>query len=465
MKTTIEGDVMQRLAAALDAREKAKSVTKPEDNPFVEHDLKQMASAGLLKSADKFPAVNMAAKAPGEPLAYDLEASRIEVMNEDKADKSAKRMAAARARAARKVELDKIADLPVIPSRARMDAAWLIALHLTPIVERIARGKQQWASRFLGGTMDDVPQMALEKMVLMLAKSDKDLDLLTTAASELGAVAKESGQIPGDQLTDDERKERRQVKKARKWLMGVVNNRVMGAIVDAYTNERNLRWDNIDLIATTMATVNGVGDDPLTARFKADRAPAFMGTRFQRPDGIDSGLLATTINAAITERGLDRLVELLLDNLRSADGKFPWQELAQEVFMAAPDGEWLWDAVVDSTTGVSRKGKPWTMKRARKARGDAARRYVRSQFEWLPGFIVSAVESFDPHFIGWSTTGHRAIMASDFELFYLPDAPEVRQPLQPALRYATPQDAAKALVEHLNLLVTGEDLIRSVVNE
>jgi hypothetical protein len=440
-------DVERRLAAALDKAKQAKA-SRPEDNPFANRDLKAMGSAGLRDSADKYPAVNMAAKAPDEPLAFDLEAGRTAMIAEAKADKSAKRMAVARARAARKVEYDKIAEAPVVPSQERMDAAWLIVLYLTPIIQRIARSKQRWASRFLGSTMDDVPQMALEKTALMLAKSDKDLDLLTRAAAELSAVNKETGQIPGDQMTEDERKERREVKRARKWLMGVAHNRVMGAIVDAYTNERNLRWDNIDLIATIMANVNSVGDDPLTANFKADRAPAFMGTRFQRPDGIDPDLLATAINAAITEKGLDRLVEVLLGNLRS-DGRFPWSKYAEEVFMAGPDGGWLWDAVVRSTTGVSPKGKPWTGKRARKARGDAARAYVRDLFDWMPGFIVSVIESFDPHFIGWSTKARRAILASDFELFYLPDRPEVRRPLQPALRYATSEEAAKALVEHL----------------
>jgi len=462
---TLTDKAVDRLAAALDAHERAK-VARPEENPFHEHDLKAMATAGLRSSADRHPARNMA---PTGDLGYEMEAARFQVQQEAKADRSARRMAVARARAARKLELDEIADSPVRPDAERMQQAWMIVLHLVPTIDRIAHDKRRWASRFLGTTMDDVPQMAKEKMALILAKSDRDLDLLEQAARDLGEQAERSNGIPRDQLTDDERAERKKAAKARKWLMGVVNNRVMGALVDAYTSERNLRWDNIDLIATVMATISGVGGDPLTSRFKADRAPAFLGTRFQRPGGVDASLLATAINAAITERGLDPLVELMLDEIR-ADGSFPWSEHAERVFRAAPgEGEWMWQVVCQSTTGRNRDGKEWTTKRARKARGDAARMFVRNEFDWLPGLIVEAIEAFDPHAIGYSIKGVgsrevRATLASDFELYYLPDAPPERTPLRPVLRYADSAEAARALIEHLAVLVTGEDLVRSLSN-
>lgn len=465
MTKTVTNDVVERLAAALNAHERAKSERKAEDNPFHDHDLKQMTGAGLRSAQDKRPAMNMA---PAGGVGFDMEQARFEVEQAHKADTSAKRKAAARARAARKVELDKIADSPVRPNAERMQQAWMIVLHLSPTIDRIANDKRRWASRFLGTTMDDVPQMAKEKMALTLAKSDKDLDVLEAAAQKIGEEAKRTNRIPADQLTDDERTERKKIGKARKWLMGVVNNRVMGALVDAYTSERNLRWDNIDLIATVMANINGPGGDPIVNAHKADRAPAFMGTRFQRPGGVDPHLLATAINAAITERKLDRLVELLLNNIRT-DGSFPWTEKAEEVFLAAPDGdgEWYWQAVCNATSGRNRDGKEWTMDRARKARGDAARTFVRNEFEWLPGFIVEVVEAFNPHAIGYSVKGNRwssqvrATLASEFELFYLGDEPEVRQPLRPVLRFADTTEAAQALLENLACLVTGEDLVRS----
>lgn len=481
---TMTEEAVARLAAALIAHERAKTERKPEDNPFHDHDLKQMVGAGMRTAQDKHPAKNMATVGGA---GYAMEEARFEAERDDKADKSAKRMASARARAARKVELDLIADSPVQPNAERMQQAWTIVLHLVPTIERIAVDKRRWASRYLGTTMDDVPQMAMEKMALILAKSDKDLDLLEVAAREIGEQAKRSNNIPRDQLVGDEKAERKKIGKARKWLMGVVNNRVMGALVDAYTSERNLRWDNIDLIATVMANINGPGGDPLFNTFKADRAPAFMGTRFQRPGGVDASLLATAINAAIGDRRLDRMVELLLNNIRT-DGAFMWTEMAEDVFLAAPDGsgEWMWQVVCNATTGRNRDGKEWTMDRARKARGDAARTFVRNEFEWLPGFIVDAIESFDPHRIGFATKGSltalnsdglpvhlerntndgqiRAVLASDFELYYLGEEPEKRQLLRPILRFADATEAAQALLDHMASLVTGEDLVRSAVS-
>lgn len=466
MKTT-NRSLVDRLAAALEEHKRAK-VYRPEDNPFVSHDVASMATAGLLKASDKHPARNMAqVDRDGDTMGHELEEARFEGLAQAKTDKSLKRKATARARAARKLAFDEIVNSPSQPDEARMKQAWAVMAHLFPTVVRIAEGKRRWAGRYLGDVADDVAGNVLESMALMLAKSDQDLEVLEVAAEQIATQLKTKGGVPGDQLSEDEKAERKQIAKARKWLMQVTNNRVMDTMIDVYFRSHNLRWQNIDLVATIMANINGVGDDPMMSRFKADRAPAFMGFRFQRPGGIDPSLLATAINAAIAERGLDVMAELLLTNTR-ADGAFKWRKHAEDVFRSAPDGdgEWLWQAVVNATTGRNRDGKEWTMDRARKARGDAARQYVRNEFDWLPGFIVSVIEAFDQHMIGWSMQGPggrpNAVMASDFELYYLPEEPEKRQPLRPVLKYATASEAAEALIEHMAALITGADMVRGV---
>lgn len=436
------------LVAVLNEREEAKKA-KPEDNPYAEHTLKDL-SHGLRKGADNFPARNMAAFAE-TGAALELEGARFAVAEEGKQDKSAKRRAQARARAQRKVEFDRIAESKVLPSPERMQRAWLVVFWLVPIVSKIAKSKQRWANRLLGSNADDIPQMALEKMALVLAKQDKfDLDVLRVAAEQLNRS--ERG-IPGDQAVDEaEPEERKQIRKARKWLMGMANNRVQGALVDSYTSANNLRWDNLDIIATVMASINGVGDDPMLARFKADRAPAFMGTRFQRPGGVDPDALAMAIAGAITEKGLDPLTEFLLDEEnRRVDGAVEWSKHAETIFLLTPGGhgQWMWDAVCQSTATHSRQAN---------VRGIAAMNHVRNLYSWLPDLIVSVIDSFDPHFIGWSTLGHRAVMASDFELFYLPE-PGKRTVLEPALRYGSPEEAATALAEYLANLHTWKDMV------
>ena len=437
------------LAAVLSAHEEAKRTSTPEDNPYANATLKDL-SHGLRKGADNLPALNMVAKT-GTSAALELEGGRFATAEEGKKDKSARRMAEAKARAERKVEFDRIAESKAQPSEERMMQAWRVVYWLVPIVSKIAKGKQRWANRLLGSNADDIPQMALEKMALVLAKQSKfDLDVLRVAAEQLN---KSERGIPGDQKVDEtEPEDRKQIKKARKWLMGMVNNRVQGALVDSYTSMNNLRWDNLDIIATVMASINGPGDDPMLARFKADRAPAFMGTRFKRPGGVDPTALAVAISGAITEKGLDPMVEFLLDEEhRRVDGNVKWSEYAEQIFLLTPGGygQWLWEQVCKSTEDHEH---------GRRRRGVAARDHVRILFEWLPGLIVDVIESFDPHFIGWSTTGHRAIMASDFELFYCGDEPE-RTVLVPSLRYATVEEAAEALTEYLANLSTWKDVV------
>lgn len=459
--TTTTNDLVERLTAALNAHERAKTERKPDDNPFHQHDLKQMATAGLLKSADRHPARSMASC----ELGFALESSRIQVLSEAKADKSARRMAVARARAARKQQFDAITASPVRPDPERMREAWVIVTHLLPIITQVANGKRQWAKRLLGSVTDDVAGAVVENMALLLAKSDKDLGVLEQAARQLGEQAERTRQIPGDQ-TDAEKAAAKAVAKGRKWLMQVVNNRVMDTLIDVYCRSHNLRSENIEVLATVMANLSGVGDDPMTNRFKADRAPAFMGTKFPRPGGVDAGLLAAAINAAISDRGLDRLVELLLGGART-NGEFPWTDRAQEVFYAAgDDGPWMWQVVCQATTGRNRDGKEWTTQRARKARGDAARDFVRNAFEWLPSLVVSVVEAFDQHAVAFTVKAGetRAIMASDFELFYLPDAPDPREVLAPVLRFASVEQAAHALIENLAAHMSGEETLRSLLD-
>lgn len=454
MTTATDVAQITALVAVLREREAAKSRVDPEDNPFAKHTLADL-SHGSRKGADDMPAVNMAAKAPNDPAAFALEASRIEVAKEGRADKSAKRMAVAKQRAQRKVEFDRIADSPAQPDPVRLTKAWAVVFHLMLIVTRAARSKQRWAQRLLGSNADDIPQMTLERMAIVLAKQTKfDLDVLMVAAKQL--AASEQG-IPGNQVVDEsEPAEKKQIKQARKWLMGMVNNRVRGAIVDSYMAAHNLRWDNIDLIATVMATMNGPGDDPMLARFKADRAPAFLGTRFQTPGGIDPEVLTVAITAAITDRGLDPMVEFLLDESnRRTDGAVAWQEHAEAIFKLTPggEGEWMWDSVVKATENHAR---------AKNARGIAAMRHVRNQFEWLPHLIVRVIDSMDPQFRYWNEG--RAVLASDFEWEYLPDADGHRYPLQPALKFDTIEEAAQVLLASLAPLVTGKDLVESVVH-
>ena len=452
------------LAAAL-TEHQAASPRIAEDNPangFTETEL--WHGKGIFTSADQYPALDMAAKLNGTQIAVDIEQNRRAGLEAGKADTSAKRHVESRARAARKAQIDALAASPVVPASDRLAAAWLVVLPMSEIVTKIAQSKKAWASRFLGSNVDDVAQIALEQMVLVLAKGDDDLAVLKISADELGGIIARTGQVPTDQVIDkDAKRERKAVAKGRKWLMGMANNRVMGALSDTYTAQLNERCESIDLVATVMHNINGAGEDPTTTHFKASKAPSMMGTRFQRPGSFDGNWLATAISAAITDRGLDQLTEIMLDDeRRQTNGAFQWSENAEAVFLSTPggNGAWQWSLVCTATAQLNR---------AANRRGEAAAAHARNLFAWLPSFIMAVIDAFDQYedtlvenYIGGEPL---ARMTSVFEQFLTKPAERApRLGLRPALNYATAEDAAAALTEHLAMLVDGVDFASSVAH-
>ena len=267
--TTIDQALVNNLVSVLKANHRAKN--DPSDNPFAGVDLKNMATAGVFKSADLHPVLNHTSKGG---YGRDLEIARVEAITVDKADKSAKRTAQNRARAARKMELDDLADWEVAVDPAQLSDAWQVVAPLVSNIQKIATCKRQWASRYLGDVTDDVAAMVMENMALLLAKSDRDLSVLVEAAEQIGSETARTGRVAGDQETKEQKAERKELSKARKWLRGVVNNRVTGTLVDVYCRSNYLKHDNLDIIDTVMANISGIGDDPMTARFKADSPPS-----------------------------------------------------------------------------------------------------------------------------------------------------------------------------------------------
>lgn len=449
---TISTTTKSTLITLLNERLAAKPA-QPEDNPLAHLDLRALTGGvGVATNRDQHPMLDMT---PKSSMGYEMEAGRREGLAEGKADLSAKRMAETRARKARKDAFTELADSPVVPPADRLEQAWLVVVPMQGIIKTICDAKRQWAERQLGHLVDDVPSIVTEQMVLMLAKSDRDLTVLAVAAEELGGERERSGRLPGDQDTKEAKSERKAVAKARKWLMGMVNNRLMQTLVDCYRDQRNLRWDNLDVIDTVMASLNGVGGDPAMSHHKAKSPSSFQGQTFAQPGRISPTLLATAINAAITARGLDLLVEIMLDeDNRRTDRAVKWADLAEHIFLATPnaDGAHLWSLVVSAT---EHHIKP------QKARAFAAQSHVRNQFAWLPGAIVSICQAFDQEPVT-TDGGQTWQMASDFEAYVHPSLE--RYTVVPRLIFGSVEDAASALVEHLSFIVTGTDVLTSLVH-
>lgn len=450
MSTTTHDNIAQALVVALDRTAKAKHTpAKPEDNPLHAKNLVDLIrGGGILKHADLLPQRDKHGSWMGP---HDLNQQVIDGLDARSNGRKDQRKKVARARAQRKQQIDAIAESPKVPDPVRLAKAWVVLRPMVPIYARIARSKGNWAKRYLGTINDDIAANAVESTVKVLAKGDQDLDLLALAAQQLAGEAERTG-LPGDQKIEEvevdedaARKQRRKEAKARKWLMGLANNRVMGALCDAYTEKHNLKWENLDVLETVMASINGAGDDPMMARFHADRAPQFITSRMYAPGTIDPDVLAMAIAGAITDRRLDRLVMLLTDedNLRT-DGAFMWTKNAEAVFLATENGEQKWAAVVQATA---------LHQNPEHSRAYAARTYVRDLFAFLPWLVRSVIEACTVERIGWRDG--RALMASAYDPDAFAEDGSRKRPgyLFPTPVYATTEEAARAIQENLSRVI------------
>jgi len=409
---TTKTDFAEAIVAALQERGAVK--TTPDDNPLASRSIEDLIG-GVRKGADNYPAqrnFTEAAIAMDSAASAGLKVGAIE--------RASKRKKAARARKQRSEQIEAAVnasvsqDKPMSPER--IEDAWQVIAVLYPIIEAISRSKRNWVQRYLGDLTADCVGMTIERMVNVLAGSNMDLSVLLESAEAI--ISKAPAPVLPEDASDEDRKHRKAVSKGCSWVMGVVNNCVLQSIETAYNSDENRRWSNFDTIFTVMNSANNI-EDAYVARFRADHAPKMSGWRWAQPGEFDPALLSVALDAAITDRHLDPLVELFIgEGNTHPGGTFRWEALASQVFLLGPDGEWLWDA-------VERESR--NHKHPEKAQAIRAKAYVAQLFGWMPGFIVDVCHA-------------------------LPDLPfgdGKRYPLAPALSYATAQDAAKAIMEVL----------------
>lgn len=400
---TVKTDLASKIVTALQAHEAAKTSTTEDNRTLTD------LIGGVRKGADNYPA-----KVNHTEAGIAMETARVAGLKVGAIERESRRKKAARARQHRRDQIEALANSKAAPPKERIAQAWTVIIPLLPVIEAIAGRKRRWVQRYLGDLTADVTTMAVEDMLMVLARSDRDLDVLRESAEAI--ISKEAKPALPEDATDEDRKHRKAVTKGCSWVMGVVNNVIMRALDAAYNSDENVRWENLDILTTVMNSANGPQEDGFIARFKADRAPVMPGFRWARPGGVDPALVSTALTAAITDRGLDALVELFIaEGNTHPNGLFRWERLADQVFLRSPgEGEWMWGVVEKRTMGLQRPEI---------AQAQLAKVWVAKVFEWLPGFIVDVVNT-------------------------LPDLPfgdGKRFPLVPALSYTTPAEAAEAI--------------------
>lgn len=208
---------------------------------------------------------------------------------------------------------------------ADLRSAMEVTAHLSRLIDDVSARRARKSERIIGNRAEDACfetfSLVNRSIAGAIKRGERERDGLLEAAEWLSrqpgipSLGREDG--PPD----------------AKWLLSVVEFRSRSAIQDWYEREPSI--ESIERLDTAM----GNSEDPLE-RFMADGPPSILGARWTQPGQVDEAVVQMVIAGAITERGLDALVELILANLRT-DGSFPWKEHAEEVFAALGlEGHW-----------------------------------------------------------------------------------------------------------------------------
>lgn len=213
----------------------------------------------------------------------------------------------------------KARDAKVVPQHAVKDALEVTA-HLSDKIDLVAQRRVRKAARLLGTIAEDCTFETFATVNRSIAgaiyRDERDRDELLVAAEWL------SHQPGIPSVRRDE------APLHAGWLMSVIEYRSRSALQEWY--DRN---PSIESLAAGDSVLGSGHTDDYYDRFCADGQPQVMGARWHRPGRVDMGMVQAAIAGAITARGLDPLVELILSNLRS-DDSFAWSEHAGEVFRA-----------------------------------------------------------------------------------------------------------------------------------
>ena len=191
---------------------------------------------------------------------------------------------------------------------------------LSRIIDDVATRRARKAGRLLGNMAEDSTFETFAAVNRSIAgaitRGEREKGDLLTAAEWLS-------QQPGiPDLRHEEPPEH------AGWLMAVIEYRSKSAIQEWYAKE-----PSIESLAHGDSAIDSTWEDDYYDRFVADAKPAPLGARWPQPGEADLGIVQAVIAGAITARGLDPLVELILANTRS-DGLFSWSEHAEGVFRA-----------------------------------------------------------------------------------------------------------------------------------
>lgn len=404
--------IRERIRTLLEER------TQPSPAPSPLNTTEQQIKAGYgLKPAD------MGTNKPSTPQLVANDEERVDERRERANDLRRRRRAKNKRIAERQEALatrPKI-EVPLNLQRGTQVITSLLIKH----IDEIGFLRARRMDRFMGQCAQDIcadTYLALNREIaLELVRGERTAEMLYAAAQWL------SEQPAGVDLDRHE-----DVPDGAHWLMAVTANRVKSTIEAWYRKQtvpvkerdpetgeivaRRVPIDSIDRLETALANSGGV--DTLIENFKA-KAPVYsVGSHFPGPGKIDKDLFHVVIDSWITERGLDALYELALDEANlDVYGRLKWGDIAEALFTAAgmPEG---WQMLVAKTDSKELQGR-------------YAKRLAQRLLARLPEVIATTYDLYDN-------------MKMDTHL---------KAGLQPVAIFPDTETAAQAVAKSLEILV------------
>lgn len=251
---------------------------------------------------------------------------------------------------------------------------------LIHILDEVVASQGRRFTKYLGqAEVENIAVDVYNRVAHSVSQSNWDTELLVQGADFLQANG--WWEIRPKDHEDDEQT----YATVAKYLVVTMVSRSKDAWKEAYRKRPTLM--SIEKMDTVMANMHS-NADPDMARFKADGGARLVGWNPPSPGSIDWNTLAMAVAAAITERKLDPLAEVLLnDEYLRTDGAFMWTEHSDKVWRAC--------------------GLPMGLfnKMSKTDKAKAAKKAARNRFTWMPGMMEAAIRELQPDV--WETPrGH-----------------------------------------------------------
>jgi hypothetical protein len=344
------------------------------DLSIARYDLNALKGGAGLKSPDFSQTITRNGFAPG-----DL------VVREEKRLRDRQRRDAKQRQKAKRAQERAVLDAAIAEERIGHECSgscptciddrfgWYVIASFIHLIEQAITAQSHRAGRYVSTWDADLYDLTTERLhheLLRQRTKEREegkcwgSEVIVEAATWLG----KQGNLPGNVYAEQVGSE--VVAECAMWLLSVTYNAVLDAIRTWLRRYSTADGDQLVRFEAVEASGTFYGADEFLSHHKVDDL-TMHGHRYPRPGAVNKEYLATAISAWITERKLDPVTEVLLnDEWLNTDGTFRWTEHADKVWAACGLPMAAFELLPND-----------------KAKADAARKAARNRYADLPEAI------------------------------------------------------------------------------